>query len=77
MFGKTKVVLLLMTIGIVAVFLLAVIPYEHQKEVIIKFNKYVNSEQINSFTNELGLVKVKTFEDIDVQVFSISSDYSV
>ena len=77
MFGKKKVVLLLMTIGIVSVFLLAVIPYELQKEVLIKFNKDVNSEQISSFANELGLVKVKTFEEIDVQVFKISSDYSV
>lgn len=77
MLRKTKVVLLLTMIGIVSAFLLGALPYEYQKEVLIKFNEDVSSEQISSLTTELGLVKIKTFDEINVQVFKISSDYSV
>ncbi len=77
MFGKMKVVLLILTVGLVSVFWLTAATNERAGKVLIKFNEDVSSEQISSLTKELGLVKVKTFAEINVQVFRISSDYSV
>lgn len=77
MFGKMKVVLLILTVGLVSAFWLTAATNERAGKVLIKFNEDVSLEKINSFTKELGLVKVKTFDEINVQVFRISSDYSV
>jgi len=77
MFGKMKVVLLILTVGLVSAFWLTAATNERAGKVLIKFNEDVSLEKINSLTKELGLVKVKTFDEINVQVFSISSEYSV
>jgi len=77
MFSKMKVVLLILTVGLVSVFWLTAATNERAGKVLIKFNEDVSLEKINSLTKELGLVKVKTFDEINVQVFTISSDYSV
>ena len=77
MFGKMKVVLLILTVGLVSAFWLNAATNERAGKVLIKVNEDVSLEKINSFTKELGLVKVKTFDEINVQVFRISSDYSV
>ena len=73
MFGKMKVVLLILTVGLVSAFWLTAANNERAGKVLIKFNEDVSLEKINSFTKELGLVKVKTFDEINVQVFRISS----
>lgn len=77
MFGKMKVVLLILTVGLISAFWLTAATNERAGDVLIKFNEDVSLEQVSSLTKELGLIKVKTFDEINVQVFKISSDYSV
>jgi len=69
MFVKMKVVLLILTVGLVSAFWLTAATNERAGKVLIKFNEDVSLEKINSLIKELGLVKVKTFDEINVQVF--------
>ncbi len=50
---------------------------EKQKEVLIKFSTQAQTSQIDSLTEALGLTKIKSLKEINVDVFKVSSDYSV
>lgn len=50
---------------------------ERSKEVLIKFKPGAEVAQLDSLTRALGLVKVKRLETIAVDVFEVSSSYSV
>ncbi|MFQ5676286.1 MAG: S8 family peptidase [bacterium] len=77
MFSLMKGMFLAVVLGVLSTLSMAATPSEPSKEVLIKFNEKATLDQINSLTKELGLVKFKTFDEIGVQVFRISSDYSV
>ncbi len=47
------------------------------QEVFIKFRKDANLSEINSLTKELGLTRVKSHPEINVDVFRLSEDQSV
>jgi subtilisin family serine protease len=59
------------------IFVLNASESEKQKEVLIKFSSYAQNSQIDSLTSALGLSKIKSFKEINVDVFKISSEYSV
>ncbi|MFQ5863678.1 MAG: S8 family peptidase [bacterium] len=73
-----KTVLLVLTIGVLtAILVLSASESEKQKEVLIKFRAHAQNSQIDSLSRTLGLTKIKSFKEINVDVFKISSDYSV
>lgn len=47
------------------------------KRVLIKFAPEVSADKVDSLTNVLGLTRVGSLEEVSVEVFQISSDYSV
>lgn len=73
---KTVLVVLIMLL-ICAFFVLAASKNERPREVLIKFNSQVHNSQIDSLTAALGLTKINSFSEINVDVFQISSQYSV
>ncbi len=50
---------------------------ESQNEVMIKFKKGVEAAQVDSLTSSLGLVKVKSIDAINVDVFRVPQEQSV
>ncbi len=50
---------------------------ESQHRVLIKFSENARPDQIDSLTTALGLEKVKSFDEIKVDVFEIKSQYSM
>jgi len=50
---------------------------ENANQVMIKFNAQANVQEVDSLVSTLGLSKVNSLEDIKVEVFEVSSDYSV
>ncbi len=75
---KKKYLISLLAVGLISAFILTAASNKaEKKEVIIKFNPDVKIEQIDSLTSALGLTKVKTIQEIKVDVFRVASDYSV
>ncbi|MFQ5824223.1 MAG: S8 family peptidase [bacterium] len=75
---RLKLALIVLTVGVfIALFVLNASESESQKEVLIKFRQQAHISQIDSLTMALGLTKVKSFKEINVDVFKISSEYSV
>lgn len=48
-----------------------------EKKVFIKFAPEVSAFKVDSLTQALGLIKVKSLKEINVDVFLVSSDYTV
>jgi subtilisin family serine protease len=73
---KYSVIAVVVNLLIVCVFLMA---FEKQplKEIFSKFQPEVKADQVDSLTSALGLTKVKSISEINVDVFKISSNMSV
>ncbi|MCG8606413.1 S8 family serine peptidase, partial [bacterium] len=74
--SKSNVIAVLVSLLIGSIFLMA---FEKQppKEIFIKFQPEVKPDQVDSLTSALGLTKVKSIDEIDVDVFKVSSSMSV
>lgn len=75
--NKKYVISFVILCFVIAAFFMAVSENSPQKEVLIKFVPEVNTIQVDSLTSALGLQKVKTIQEINVNVYEISSEYSV
>ncbi len=75
--SKTKIFMVTLTLGLLSSYFVANSETTSGKEVLIKFSPQVSQHQIDSLTTALGLTKVKSFQEINVDVYQISSDYSV
>ncbi|MFQ5751059.1 MAG: S8 family peptidase [bacterium] len=75
---KSKLLIVIFAAGLVFTFIiLAASEKVPQKEVFIKFVPEAKINQIDSLTSALGLTKVKSLKEINVDVYRISSNYSV
>ena len=78
MHHKIKILLSIFFVGLLSTILfMGTSEKVTPKEVVIKFSSQATNFQVDSLSNALGLSKIKSIKEIQVDVFKISSDYSV